>query len=214
MKDFKQTKIVCTIGPASENKEVLISLINAGMNVMRLNFSHGDFEEHGGRIKTLKAINKEIATSVAIMLDTKGPEIRTHLFKDGKVEVKKGNKIRVAMEEVEGTVEKFSVSYPNLFNDVNVGDSLRLDDGILDLKIIEKDNAKKELVCEALNTHTIKNRRGVNAPFARLSMPFISAKDKADIEFGCDQDVDFIAASFTRRKDDILAIKEILKQKK
>src|SRR5690554_4509048 len=135
---MRKTKVVCTLGPVSENKETMTALIQAGMNVARFNFSHGDYDEHGKRLKTLRQINEELGTHVASLLDTKGPEIRTHEF-DGKVEIKKNSVVRIAFEPVLGTAEKFSASYPGLYDDVNVGDVITVDDGYLTLVIIEKD---------------------------------------------------------------------------
>lgn len=210
---MKKTKIICTIGPASEAEPTMRKLIKIGMNVVRMNFSHGDYEEQGFRIKTTKKLNEEFGTHVALMLDTKGPEIRTHLFKDGKVQIEKGTTVSVYMNEIEGDATKFSVTYPGLINDVEVGGTILVDDGYLELKILEKNVADGIIVCQAMNAHKLKNKRGINVPNVKLNMDFISAKDKADIEFACDQDLDFIAASFVRRADDVLKIREILKAK-
>lgn len=214
---MKKTKMICTIGPASEQKDVMREIIKTGMNVVRMNFSHGDYEEHGFRIKNCRELNEELGTNVALCLDTKGPEIRTHLFqyKEGekKVTVEKGATVRIAMKEVLGTAEKFSVTYPGLYDDVKVGGTVLVDDGYLELTVVEKDEANRELVCRAENTHKIKDKRGINVPNVILNMPFISAKDKADMEFACDQDLDFISASFVRRASDVLEIREILKNK-
>ena len=205
----KKTRIVCTIGPASEDKKVLTKLVQAGMNVMRLNFSHGDFEEHGGRIKTLREINKELNKNVAILLDTKGPEIRTHLFENGGVELVAGQTVRVAMNEVLGTAEKFSITYPGLISDVVVGGTILVDDGYVELTVTELDTANQEIVCTVKNSAFVKDRRGINVPGAKLNMEFISEKDRADMIFGCEMQVDYIAASFVRRAEDVLAIREI-----
>ena len=205
----KKTRIVCTIGPASEDKKVLTKLVQAGMNVMRLNFSHGDFEEHGGRIKTLREINKELNKNVAILLDTKGPEIRTHLFENGGVELVAGQTVRVAMNEVLGTAEKFSITYPGLIKDVVVGGTILVDDGYVELTVTELDTANQEIVCTVKNSAFVKDRRGINVPGAKLNMEFISEKDRADMIFGCEMQVDYIAASFVRRAEDVLAIREI-----
>ncbi len=213
MKQARKTKIVCTIGPVSENKEVMMQLVKAGMNVMRMNFSHGDFVEHGNRMKTIRAINEELNTNVALMLDTKGPEIRTHKFEFGGVTLIKDAKVRISMTEVLGTQEKFSVTHANLINDVEVGGKILVDDGNVTLDIIEIDHANNEIVCVVKNDAYIKDRRGINVPDIDLSLDFISEKDRADIEFGCDSDVDYIAASFVRTKKDILQMREILNRK-
>lgn len=206
----RNTKIVCTIGPASDNKETLIKLIKAGMSCMRINFSHGEYPEHQKKIDLLREIEKEENICVPIMLDTKGPEIRTHEFKDGKATIKDKSIVRICMHEVLGDETKFSVTFDKLYDDLNVGNIVKLDDGKLELEIIDKDKENKELVCRALNTHTIKNRRGVNIPGIHLSLPFISEKDKNDLIFGCKNDVDFVSASFIRSPEDVRKIREIL----
>lgn len=210
---MKKTKIICTIGPASEAEPTMRELFKIGMNVVRMNFSHGDYEEQGARIKTTRKLNAELGTNVALMLDTKGPEIRTHLFEGGKVQVEKGSTVKVYMNEITGDATKFSVTYPGLINDVEVGGTILVDDGYLELRITEKDVENGIITCEAMNAHKLKNKRGINVPNVKLHMDFISPKDKADVEFACDQDLDFIAASFVRRADDVLKIREILKAK-
>lgn len=208
----KNTKIVCTIGPASDSYEVLSQLIDAGMNVMRLNFSHGEYKDHLAKINLIRQIEKDKGYIIPIILDTKGPEVRCHLFKDGRAEIKRDSIVRISMQEVLGDEHKFSVTYDKLFDDVEVGNKLRIDDGNLELDIIEKDYDKRELVTKARNDHIVTNRKGINAPFTRLSMPFISKKDAEDLKFGCEHDIDYVAASFTRRPEDILEIKELLKE--
>lgn len=206
----KKTKIICTIGPASDNKETLKKLIAAGMCCMRINLSHGNHEEHLKKINLIREIEKELKICVPIMLDTKGPEIRTHDFEGGSATILDKSIVRVSMKPMLGNAEKFSVTFPNLYDDMSVGNSIRLDDGKLELIIIEKDEENKELVCVAQNTHKIKDKRGVNVPGVHLSMPFISEKDKNDLIFGAENDVDVIAASFVRNANDILEIKKIL----
>ncbi|HCM88693.1 MULTISPECIES: pyruvate kinase [Vagococcus] len=209
---MKKTKIVCTIGPASESLETLVELINNGMNVARLNFSHGDFEEHGARIKNIREAAKITGKTVALLLDTKGPEIRTNNMKDGIVEFSTGDITRIAMKEVEGTREKFSVTYSELINDVVVGSHILLDDGLIDLEVIEIDSANNELVTKVLNEGVLKNKKGVNVPNVSINLPGITEKDAADIRFGIENDVDFIAASFVRRTSDVLEITKILEE--
>lgn len=206
----KKTKIICTIGPTSDTKEKLEQLIDAGMNVMRLNFSHGEYSSHLDKINKIREIEKERNIIIPIMLDTKGPEIRCHLFENGFAEIKRDSIVRISMKEILGTNEKFSTTHSGLYDDVKINDHIKIDDGNLDLVIIDKDKEHRELILRAVNTHTIKNRKGVNAPFARLSMPFISPKDESDLKFGCENNVDFIAASFTRRPQDIIDIKKVL----
>ncbi|TLG72485.1 pyruvate kinase [Culicoidibacter larvae] len=206
--NLKLTKQVSTIGPKSEPKEVMTELVKSGMNVIRLNFSHGDYEEHGGRVKTIREINKELGTNVAILLDTKGPEIRTHLFENGGVDFVKGQTVRVSMKEVLGTSELFSVTHADLINDVEIGGTILLDDGYCELTVTGKEDGV--IVCTVVNNAYIKDRRGVNIPGAILSMPFLSDKDRNDILWGCEVGVDFIALSFTRRPEDVIEIRELL----
>ncbi len=211
---MRKTKIVCTIGPASESEEMIEKLINAGMNVARLNFSHGSHEEHKGRIDTIRKVAKRLNKTVAILLDTKGPEIRTHNMKDGVIELEKGKEVIVSMSEVEGTPEKFSVTYDNLINDVQVGSYILLDDGLVELQVKDIDHNNGEVKCDILNTGELKNKKGVNLPGVKVNLPGITDKDADDIRFGIKEDVDFIAASFVRRPSDVLDIREILEQEK
>lgn len=208
MRTLKLEKQVCTIGPKSESKEVMQELVKAGMNVIRLNFSHGDFEEHGARINTIREINRELGTNVAILLDTKGPEIRTHLFENGGVDLVKGNTVAISMTEVLGTAERFSVNHPDLINDVVVGSTILLDDGYMELTVTEI--RMNEIVCRIENNGYVKDRRGVNVPGAVLSMPFLSDKDKNDIVWGAQNGVDFVATSFTRRPEDVNQVRVLL----
>lgn len=205
----KKTKIVCTIGPASDTKEKILALYKAGMSVMRINFSHGTYPEQEAKIKIAREFEKE-GIYIPCALDTKGPEIRTGYMTDGHVEVKNNQVMRISMKDCLGDSKHFSVTYPGLYDDVKVKDHLLIDDGNLDLEIIKKDPATKELVVKAKNAHILKDQKGVNAPFSRLSMPFISSRDEADLKFGCDHDMDCIFASFTRRPEDILAIKKTI----
>ena len=204
--------MICTIGHKSESKEMLSKLVDAGMNCVRCNFSHGDHAEQKARMDLIREINKEKGTHVAVLLDTKGPEIRTHLFENGGVDLVAGQTVRVAMNEVLGTAEKFSITYPGLINDVEVGGTILVDDGYVTLTVNELDTANQEIVCTVQNPAYIKDRRGINVPGAKLNMPFISEKDHADLVFGCEMEVDYVAASFVRRAEDVLAIREIFKQ--
>lgn len=209
---MKKTKIVCTIGPASEKVEQLVQMIDAGMNVARLNFSHGDFEEHGARIINIREASKRTGKMVAILLDTKGPEMRTHNMKDGLVEFEEGDVVRISMTEVEGTREKFSITYPELINDIEVGTHILLDDGLIDLEITELDHANNEIVVLVQNPGILKNKKGVNVPGVSVNLPGITDKDAADIRFGLKNDIDYIAASFVRRASDVLEITQILEE--
>ncbi|ARI76819.1 pyruvate kinase [Halobacillus mangrovi] len=209
---FRKTKIVSTIGPASESVEKLTELIEAGMNVARLNFSHGDFEEHGARIKNIRQAASTTGKTVAILLDTKGPEIRTGTLKDGEVYLEKGSTAYVTMEDIEGDAERFSVTYPGLINDVHPGSKILLDDGLVELQVEEILKDKNEIKTTVLNNGPLKNKKGVNVPNVSVNLPGITEKDAADIEFGIEQGIDFIAASFVRRASDVLEIKELLEK--
>lgn len=204
----KKTKIICTIGPASESKEVLTKLVEAGMNIARLNFSHGDYEEHAERIKRIREVSKETGKPIGILLDTKGPEIRLGDFENGGCEFDEGDEIDLVKEEVLGNHERFTLRCPEVFNDVKVGDYILMDDG--KMKVIFTEVTPDRIHGVVSNPHFLKSRKGCNLPGIKLSMPFISEKDESDIRFGCKMDVDYIAASFTRRKDDVLAIRQIL----
>ncbi len=209
---FNQTKIVCTIGPATETKEMMRKLIMAGMDVMRLNFSHSNYAEHKERLDTMMALNEELGTNVASMLDTKGPEIRTHCFNGGKADIVVGSEVTIHMEEILGDASKFSVTYPDLYKDVKVGGIIVVDDGYLSLKITDVDEKNRLVKTVAFNSHSIKDRRGINVPGVELNLAFLSEKDKEDLKWGCENGIDFIAASFVRRKEDVLQVKEILEQ--
>ncbi|PKG24997.1 pyruvate kinase [Niallia nealsonii] len=207
---MRKTKIVCTIGPASESIEKLTKLMESGMNVARLNFSHGDYEEHGARIKNIREAAEIAGKNIAILLDTKGPEIRTHNMKDGALELVAGNDIIISMSEVEGTTEKFSVTYEGLIEDVTEGSKILLDDGLIGLEVTKVDASAKELHTKILNSGTLKNKKGVNVPGVSVKLPGITEKDANDIRFGVEQGLDFIAASFVRRASDVLEIKQLL----
>ena len=209
---MKKTKIVCTIGPASESVDMLVNLINAGMNVCRLNFSHGDYEEHGARIKNIRGAVKITGKRVAILLDTKGPEIRTNDMENGAITMKIGDSVRISMTEVLGTNEKFSITYPELINDVNVGSHILLDDGLIDLEVTDIDRDANEIVTVVKNEGVLKNKKGVNVPGVSVNLPGITEKDANDIRFGIGQGIDFIAASFVRRASDVLEITKILEE--
>ncbi len=205
---MKKTKIVCTIGPASEDEKMLKKLINAGMNVMRCNFSHGNYEEHGTKMETVRRVNKELGTNVAILLDTKGPEIRTGAFEGGFTEFKKGQVSVITPEEIVGTADRFTISYKELYKDVKPGGFILVNDGQVSLLVDHVEG--QDIYCVAANDGKVKNTRGINVPGVILTFDFLSEKDIADITFGCEQDVNFIAASFVRRPQDILDIKKLL----
>ncbi|WP_138752461.1 pyruvate kinase [Paenibacillus sinopodophylli] len=207
---MRKTKIVCTIGPSSESLENTKKLIHAGMNVARLNFSHGDFEEHGNRIKNIRLANAELGTSVAVLLDTKGPEIRLGKLKEEPIELNQGDTITLTTEEILGDRNRVPITYNNLPNDVSIGSTILIDDGLIGLTVEEVKGT--EILCRIVNSGPIKSKKGVNVPGVKISLPGITEKDANDIVFGIEQGVDFIAASFVRKASDVLEIRELLER--
>ena len=205
---MRKTKIICTLGPATD--AVLPEMIKAGMNVARMNFSHGSHEEHKARMDAVKAARKELGMPVGIMLDTKGPEIRTKTYKDGKIEIVEGQEFTLTTRDIEGDNTIVSITYEGLPNDVQPGTRILIDDGLVAFEVEEIKNGT-DIVCKALNGGPLSNRKSINVPGIKLNMKFVSDKDREDIEFGLSQDIDFIAASFTRSAQDVRDIKEILK---
>lgn len=215
---FRKTKIICTLGPSTDKGDVLRQLILEGMNVARFNFSHGSYEEQGARLKKLRDLREELNRPVAALLDTKGPEIRLRDFEEGKVELKKGQTFTLTTEEISGNVNRVSITYKNLPNDVKVGTRILIDDGLIGMEVVsitpvEGKEEEMDINCRVLNDGFVSNKKGVNVPNVDLSMPYISEKDYNDIVFGVENDYDFIAASFVRTADDVLAIRRILKEK-
>ncbi|SDF32129.1 pyruvate kinase [Fontibacillus panacisegetis] len=207
---MRKTKIVCTIGPSSESLENIKKLILAGMNVARLNFSHGDFEEHGGRIKNIRQASEELGKSVAILLDTKGPEIRTGKLKEEPIELEQDQFITLTTEEILGDKDRISVTYVDLPSDVEVGSTILIDDGLIGLTVVEVQGT--EIKCRIINGGTIKSKKGVNVPGVKISLPGITEKDANDIKFGIESGIDFIAASFVRKASDVLEIRQLLEK--
>lgn len=207
---MRKTKIVCTIGPSSESLENTKKLIKAGMNVARLNFSHGDFEEHGNRIKNIRLANSELGTNVAVLLDTKGPEIRLGKLKEEPIELVQGDAITLTTEEILGDRTRIPITYGNLPNDVTVGSTVLIDDGLIGLTVESVEGT--EIHCRIVNNGPIKSKKGVNVPGVKISLPGITEKDANDIIFGIEQGIDFIAASFVRKASDVLEIRELLER--
>lgn len=205
---MRRTKIICTMGPATDNEEVLKDLMLSGMDVARLNFSHGSHEEALERINRIKKVREELDVPVAILLDTKGPEVRIKDFKDGKVTLKEGQKFTLCTDEVEGDENQVSITYKNLPKDVKAGDRILIDDGLIEMEVLSVKSTR--IICKVKNGGVISNKKGVNIPNVSLSMPYMSKKDIDDIIFGIEQDVDFIAASFVRTAADIKEIKTVL----
>ena len=207
---MRKTKIICTLGPSTDKGDVLRELIANGMNVARFNFSHGSYEEHGGRLANLKALREELGKPVAAMLDTKGPEIRLKEFKNGVEMLEAGQTFTLTTREVEGTKEICSVTYKDLPHDVHEGGTIMLDDGLIMLRIEKVTDT--DITCTVLNSGKIKTKKGVNVPGVHLSMPYLSQKDREDIIFGIQNGFDFIAASFVRTAQDVYDIRNLLNE--
>ena len=205
---MRKTKIICTMGPATDNIEVLRAMARAGMNVARFNFSHGSHEEHKQRIDRVKAVREEYNLPIALLLDTKGPEIRTGDMQDGKIFLKKGEQIRLTPRTCLGTPSKISITYPDLYQDVQAGTSILIDDGLIELRV--EQTQEQDILCRVLNDGAVSNHKGINVPDVHLSIPYLSDKDKSDIQFGIEQGVDFIAASFVRTADDVQQLRMLL----
>ena len=209
----KKTKIVCTIGPASEEVSTLVQMVEAGMNIARLNFSHGTHEEHLERFKRIRQAEEKTGHRLGILADTKGPEIRTHYMKDHQpVYLEKGQTVRIYMEERAGTAEGFSVTYANLVHDVEIGGHILIDDGLVDLKVRDIKPEAGEIITVAENSGVIADQKGVNVPGVVINLPSVTEQDKRDICFALENGVDYIAASFVRKPEDVLAIREILEE--
>lgn len=208
---MKKTKIICTMGPSSDNEEVLRKLVRGGMDIARFNFSHGTHEEQKIRMDRLKRIRDEEKKPVAILLDTKGPEIRTGILKEGKkVTLKEGEILVLTTEEIEGNEKRVSITYPGLAEDVQVGSRILIDDGLIELKVKSKQDT--EIACKIINGGELGERKGVNVPNVPVRLPAITDKDRDDIRFGVAQKIDFIAASFVRNAECILEIRSFLKE--
>ncbi len=207
---MKKTKIVCTIGPASEKKEIFTELVKNGLNVARMNFSHGDHAEHLARIETVKEVRDELDVPVSILLDTKGPEIRTGKFSVPVVDLVEGQEFTLTTEEYMGDQNKCQISYEGLPKDVVPGNMILIDDGLVGLEVVEvKGN---DIVTKVLNGGPVKNHKGVNVPGVSINLPAVTPKDEADIKFGIENGIDFIAASFIRKAADVLEIRKILEE--
>ncbi|MEY8417141.1 pyruvate kinase [Tissierella praeacuta] len=208
---MKKTKIVCTIGPASESQNILRELFLNGLNVCRLNFSHGSHEEHKRRIDNIKMVREELNMPIGIMLDTKGPEIRLGDFKNGTIEIEEGDILTLTTRDILGDKSIVSISYDGLPYDVEKGSRILIDDGLVEFRVLDIiDNT--DIKCIALNNGTLKNHKGVNVPNVKINLPSITKKDVDDILFGIENGIDFIAASFVRKASDVLEIRKILEE--
>lgn len=207
---MRKTKIICTIGPASEKEETLRSLIKSGMNAARLNFSHGDYEEHGNRIKIIKKLRKELDEPVAIILDTKGPEIRTGYIKNESVPVHEGQKYIITTRDVDGDDTICSVTYKGLNEDVKPGDRILIDDGLVGMKVEYVDG--QDIHCIVMNNGAVGDHKNMNLPGVKIKLPALTEKDINDLKFGIENGIDIVAASFIRTAEDVLSIKKVLEK--
>lgn len=205
---MRKTKIICTIGPSSESEERLKELMLAGMNVARFNFSHGTHEEHKRKYDRMIKVSNELGLPVAALLDTKGPEIRLRDIEGGRCELTEGQLFTLTTEEILGNSEKVSITYKNLRDDISVGATILIDDGLIEMVVEEI--TETDIICKVINGGPISDHKGVNVPGACLSMPYISDVDRSDIMFGCDMGFDYLAASFVRCKEDILEVRKII----
>jgi len=208
---MRRTKIICTLGPATDQGTVLEDMMRAGMNVARFNFSHGSHEEQKVRIDQVKAARAKLGLPIGLLLDTKGPEIRIKTFKEGRIELTTGDEFTLTTREVEGDRSIVSITYQGLPEDVTVGTRILIDDGLLGLEVLRIENGT-DIVCSVQNDGPLSDRKSINIPGIQLRMPYLSEKDRNDIIFGIGEGIDFIAASFMRSADDARAIKEILKE--
>lgn len=205
---MRKTKIVCTMGPATDKEQVLMELIQSGMNVARFNFSHGSHEEQRQRMEMLKKLRRQCKKPVAMLLDTKGPEIRTGIFQGGKAVLEPGQQFTLTCRDIIGNSTMAAVTYPKLYEDEKPGNRILIDDGLVELEVQEVRG--EDIICKVVNGGVISNHKGVNVPNVHINLPYMSEKDKEDILFGIEQDVDFVAASFTRTAEDVRQIRKLL----
>ena len=205
---MRKTKIVCTLGPASDSEEMVSRLMDAGMNVCRLNMSHGSYEEQAERIARVKRLRAQKNIPVAILLDTKGPEVRTKTVEGGKVTLEAGSKFVLTSREIEGNAHEVSITYPRMVELVRVGTRVLIDDGLLAMEVVRIENGT-DIVCSVTNGGVLGNRKGISVPEVDLQMPSIGEKDRSDIIFGIEQGIDLIAASFVCRPSDVLTIRKL-----
>jgi len=207
---MRKTKIICTLGPANDDEQVLKKLMLEGMNAARFNFSHADHASHKKKLDMVVRLREELKLPIATILDTKGPEIRIGTFKEGKIQLKKGDYFTLTTNEVEGTEKMVSISYKDLPKDIKAGATVLIDDGLIEMTVASVTDT--DIVCTVRNDGVVSNNKGINVPGTRLSMPFISERDRSDIIFGIENGFDYIAASFTRSADDILEVRKLLEE--
>lgn len=209
---MKKTKIICSIGPSTQNWENFKGLVENGMNVARINFSHATIEERELDESLIKRANEELNANIATLYDTKGPDLRTCSFENDKIELVSGNTIRIVEEDVLGTQERISFNYKGILKDLHEGSVILVDDGFYKLIVESVDEDKNGVTCRIVNGGVIKSRRGVCIPGVKLDVPFVSEQDREDIKYACDKDGDFLAVSFVNSKEDVLAVKDLCKE--
>ena len=207
---MKKTKIICSIGPASCNYDVMKQMVLEGMNVARINFSHATLEERAQVEETVARVNKDLGTNVAILYDTKGPDFRTGVMAEGGIKLEEGKTIKIVKKDVLGTEESFTVNYKNVLKEIHIGDKILLEDGLMKLEVIDKEG--EDLVCKILVGGLLKSKKGINVPGVALNIEFLSKEDVEDIIYACEKEGDFLALSFVNSKENILAVREILKE--
>lgn len=208
---MKKTKIICSIGPASSSVETMSEMVKAGMNVARINFSHATLEEKINVVETVKKVRKLTNKNVAILYDTKGPEFRNGMLENGEINLAEGNTIRIVKENVLGNSERISVNHPTAIDSLKVGDTILLENGLMKIEVISEDT-DGGVTCKIINGGILGNKKSLSVPGVHLDIPFISEQDKEDIIYACNNDADFLALSFVSTKDDVLEVKEILKE--
>ena len=207
---MRKTKIIATLGPVSNSPEMVKKLIETGMNAVRINFSHGSHESHGETINTVKKVREELGMPIPLILDTKGPEIRTKLLKEEPAKLEKGNKFTLTTDDIEGDSTKVSVTYEDFAKDLHVGATVLIDDGLIELKVLEING--NDVVCEIINSGMLGSRKGINLPNVSIKLPALTEKDIDDIKFGIKMGFDYIAASFIRSASDVLSIRKVLEE--
>ena len=208
---MRKTKIVCTLGPATHSEKMITQLIKAGMDVVRLNFSHGTHEDHQNMIQAIRKVSKKLDKPIPILQDLQGPKLRVGKIKNGSVELKKGKTIAITTEDIAGDENLISTTYKYLPNDVKPGDTILLDDGFIQLKV--KETKKNQVNCQILEGGNLSDHKGINLPGVKISQPSFTEKDRTDLQFGIEQGVDLVAMSFVRSADDVLKVKGIIKER-
>lgn len=207
---MKKTKIICSIGPASCDVDVMTQMVNVGMNVARINFSHATLEEKQNVVSTVKKVREITGKNIAILYDTKGPEFRNGMMENGEIKLEEGKTIRVVKENVLGNEERFSVNHPQALDSLEKGSAILLENGLMKIEVISKE--EDGVTCKIINGGVLGNKKSLNVPGVKLDIPFISEQDREDIIYACKHDGDYLALSFVSTKEDVLEAREILKE--